>query len=211
MTDERNVWIVDDDADVLQALDLQLSTAGFTTIPCRSGTELLAGLDAERPGCILLDLRMPGMNGIDVQRELGRRGDPHPIVFLTGHGDVPMAVMALKAGALDFLEKPVHRERLLAALEGALARDRELREERARTGHLRELARSLTPRESEVGALLLEGLRTAEIAERLQLSRRTAEMHRARLFKRIGARTTGDAAGILQQIFALQDEDQKNQ
>jgi FixJ family two-component response regulator len=210
MKDERTVWIVDDDADVLQAIDMQLRTVGLTTIPCRSGPELLQVLDPERPGCILLDLRMPQMNGIEVQRELARRGDPHPIVFLTGHGDVPMAVQALKAGAVDFLEKPARLARLLEALERALDLDREARQARGRERRLRELRDSLSRRESEVASLLLEGLRTAEIAERLQLSRRTAEMHRARLFKRIGARTTADAARLLQQIFALPDEDQKN-
>lgn len=211
MTADRHVWIVEDDADVLQALDLQLQTAGFSTTPCRSGPELLDRIEDTRAGCILLDLRMPGMSGIDVQRELNRRGVPQPVVFLTGHGDVPMAVMALKAGAVDFLEKPARLERLLEALEHALSLDHELRKTRSQTEHLRVLRQSLTRRESEVATLLLDGLRTAEIAERLELSRRTAEMHRARLFKRIGARTTADAARILHQIFALPIEDQKNQ
>jgi FixJ family two-component response regulator len=195
--DSPRIWLVDDEPDVLDALSLLIRSAEYTVVPCRSGGELLERLDDEGTGCILLDLRMPGMGGFEVQRELARRGCRLPLVFLSGHGDIPIAVQAIQAGALDFLEKPVRDLKLFEVLERALEEDRRRQAaERARQ-EARRLLDSLSPREAEVADLMLEGLRTADMAARLGLSPRTVEMHRARLLRRLGARTSVEAVRII--------------
>ncbi len=192
------VFVVDDDADVRDGLSMLLRSSGYAVVPCASGGELLERLGPASAACILLDLRMPGMSGLEVQRELCQRGLPQPVVFLSGHGDIPVAVQTVLAGALDFLEKPVRERQLLAAVAQALAVGEERRErERARQA-TRALLAALSPREAEVADLLLAGLRTPAIATRLGLSRHTVEMHRARLLKRLGAKTSAEAARILQ-------------
>lgn len=196
-TESPRIWLVDDEQDVLDALTLLLRSEDYTVVPCRSGAELLERLDEHATGCIVLDLRMPGMGGFEVQRELARRGCRQPVVFLSGHGDIPIAVQALQAGALDFLEKPVRDQKLFEVVERALDEDRRRRTaEIARRGARRVLD-SLSPREAEVAGLLLEGLRTTEIADRLDLSPRTIEMHRTRLLRRLGARTSAEAVRII--------------
>jgi len=190
------IWVVDDEPDVLEALTLLLRSADYSVVSCGGGQELLDRLDDDVTGCIVLDLRMPGMDGFELQRELARRGCHLPVVFLSGHGDIPIAVQAIRAGALDFLEKPVRDTHLLAAVERALERDRERRAGAGRIAAARELLESVSPREAEVAQLLLAGLRTAEMAERLRLSPRTVEMHRSRLLKRLGARTSAEAVSL---------------
>lgn len=202
-TDNPRVWVVDDEPDVLDALTLLLRSADHPVVPCRSGAELLDSLDEDATGCILLDLRMPVMSGLEVQRELARRGCHLPVVFLSGHGDIPIAVQAIRAGALDFLEKPVRDTHLFAAIERALDRDRERRASETRNHAARALLESLSPREAEVAELLLAGLRTTEMAERLRLSPRTVEMHRSRLLRRLGARTSAEAVSIVGEAHAL--------
>lgn len=197
------VWVVDDDRDVRDALALLLRAHGLQVETCASGEELLAQVGHETRGCILLDVRMPGLSGLEVQQELVKRGLRQPVVFLSGHGDIPMVVRVVRAGALDFLEKPVGEKPLLAAVERALASDRDRRRAEGRARRLHELVASMSPREAEVADLLIEGLRTPEIAGRLDLSPRTVEMHRARLLKRLGARTTAEAARIIQSARAL--------
>ena len=200
---EIAVFVVDDDADVLEGLAVLLATAGHHVVSCGSGAELLQRLSPESAGCILLDLRMPGMNGLEVQRELARRGLGLPVVFLSGHGDIPIAVQAVRAGAIDFLEKPVRERPLLAAVEAALQTDRERRALEAERREMRNLLASLSPRESQVADLLLAGRRTSEIAANLGLSSRTVEMHRARLLRRLGARTSAEAVRIVQRARAI--------
>jgi two-component system response regulator DctR len=196
--DSPRVWVVDDEPDVLDALTLLLRSADYTVVPCRSGRELLDRLDEDTTGCIVLDLRMPDMGGLEVQRELTRRGCRLPVIFLSGHGDIPIAVEAIRAGALDFLEKPVRDRQLFASVERGLDEDRRRQAEAADRRGARELLQSLSPREIEVADLILEGLRTADIAERLGLSPRTVEMHRTRLLRRLGARTSAEAASIVE-------------
>jgi FixJ family two-component response regulator len=192
------VWVVDDDADVRDALTLLLGSHRFPVEPCASGEELLSRLKSDTRGCVLLDVRMPGLSGLEVQQEMVRRGLAQPVVFLSGHGDIPMVVRVVRAGALDFLEKPVGERALVAAVERALAADRERRRAADKAARLRALVESLSPREAEVADLLNQGFRNPEIAERLGLSQRTVEMHRARLLRRLGARTTAEAVRILQ-------------
>lgn len=195
--DNPRIWVVDDEPDVLDALTMLLRSADYTVVPCRGGGELLDSLDEGATGCIVLDLRMPGMGGFEVQRELARRGCRHPVVFLSGHGDIPIAVHAIRAGALDFLEKPVRDAKLFEVVERALAEDRRRQTAETARREARALLDSLSPREAEVADLMLAGLRTREIAERLELSPRTVEMHRARLLRRLGARTSAEAVRII--------------
>lgn len=204
MKRKPRVWVVDDDADVRGALSLLLRAAKLDAVPCASGSELLERIDPDVPGCILLDLRMPGMGGLEVQRELARRKVPHPIVFLSGHGDIPIAVRAARAGALDFLEKPVRGQKLVAAVSGALEIDRKRREVDRRTKKEKALVDSMSPREAQVAELVADGLRTTQIAEKLGLSTRTVEMHRARLLRRVGAKTSAEAASILRRARAAE-------
>ncbi|HEX5819698.1 MAG TPA: response regulator [Gemmatimonadales bacterium] len=192
------VWVVDDDADVRDALALLLGAHEHRVETCASGEELLERLTPSSRGCVLLDVRMPGLSGLEVQQELVRRGLAQPVIFLSGHGDIPMVVRVVRAGALDFLEKPVGERALLAAVGKALATEREQRRAAAQAGKQRALLASLSPREAEVADLLVQGLRNPEIAERLDLSQRTVEMHRARLLRRLGARTTAEAVRILE-------------
>ncbi|MCU0305711.1 MAG: response regulator [Thermoanaerobaculales bacterium] len=199
MTTQRPaVWVVDDEPDVLDALALLLRSADYEVVACRGGRELLDRLDEEATGCILLDLRMSDMGGLEVQRELTRRGCRRPVIFLSGHGDIPIAVEAIRAGALDFLEKPVRDRQLFASVDRALDEDRRRQTAAAVRREARELLDSLSPREAQVANLILEGLKTADIAKRLELSPRTVEMHRARLLRRLGARTSAEAVRILE-------------
>jgi RNA polymerase sigma factor (sigma-70 family) len=197
-TQRPAVWVVDDEPDVLDALALLLRSADYEVVACRGGRELLDRLDEEATGCILLDLRMSDMGGLEVQRELTRRGCRRPVIFLSGHGDIPIAVEAIRAGALDFLEKPVRDRQLFASVDRALDEDRRRQTAAAVRREARELLDSLSPREAQVANLILEGLKTADIAKRLELSPRTVEMHRARLLRRLGARTSAEAVRILE-------------
>ena len=194
---EPTVWVVDDDADVRGAVGMLLSSAGVRFESCPGGEELLARLSPDAPGCVLLDLRMPRLSGLEVQRELLARGLLQPVVFLSGHGDIPIAMRAVQAGALDFLEKPFRDGQLLEAIERALAVDRQQRAEGEARAQAQARVASLTPREADVANLIVEGLTSAEIAERLSLSRHTVDMHRLRLRRRLGATTSGDVVRMV--------------
>ncbi|MEW6335798.1 MAG: response regulator [Acidobacteriota bacterium] len=194
---DATVWVVDDDGDVRAALALLLRSAGYGVRECAGGHELLRELDPESRGCILLDVRMPGMSGFEVQRELARRPLAQPVVFLSGHGDIPLAVKAVRAGALDFLEKPIRERELLAAISNAIAADARRRVKEERRREARTLLASLSRREAEVAELIGTGLTTREIADRLGLSPRTVEMHRQRLRTRVGAATSAEAVRII--------------
>lgn len=196
----RTVFIVDDDHAVRAGLAALLTVRGYAVKPFETAEAFLAAWDkADSPqatACLLVDVRMPGMSGLDLQRELKRRGAMLPVVVITGHGDVPLAVAALKGGAVDFLEKPFDRDALLSAVEEGLQRsaarvaatlDREVAEARVA---------GLTPREREVMDLVVQGLPNKVVAERLKVAIRTVEVHRARVMEKTGARTLSDLVRI---------------
>ncbi len=187
MSAER-VYIVDDDPDVRHATALLVATAGWPTVPLASPGELLARIGPDDAGCLVLDVRLPGMDGLQLQQALAERGIRLPIVFITGHGDIPMAVRAVNAGALDFLEKPLDEQALLERIATAMERDRERREREAERSDIEQRLAQLTPREREVMEGILAGKLNKVIAHELGTSVRTVEVHRARVLDKLGAR-----------------------
>jgi FixJ family two-component response regulator len=183
------VHVVDDDAAVRKALSLLMRSAGLQTTTYASAEEFLARYAPGAPGCIVLDIRMPGMSGLELQQTLAARRCATPIIMLTGHGSVPMAVRAMKAGAVDFLEKPFQAGSLLALVEKSLQRDARMRREQTRRAEVAQRLARLTPREREVMAHLVLGKMNKAIAADLGISTRTVEIHRARIMRKLGVRS----------------------
>ncbi len=179
------VHVVDDDDAVRDALSLLLGLRGYATRTYADGSAFLAAFDASASGCVLLDLKMPGHDGLAVQVELARRGNAMPVVVLTAHGDVASARATLKAGAFEFLEKPVDDALLGQTIEAALAQDAQSRSRTERRDVLRRQLGRLTPREREVLALVVRGRHNREIALELGISPRTVEVHKARVMDKL--------------------------
>jgi FixJ family two-component response regulator len=181
------VFIVDDDEAVRSSLTLLLKAFGWPAQTYASAQEFLAAFDPHRAGCLVLDIRMPGMSGLELQDELNSRGAMLPIIFITGHGDVPMAVEAMQRGAMDFLQKPFRDQDLLDRINKALEQDRAGRELLGNRERIRERMAQLTPREQQVMALVTQGKANKVIAADLELSQRTVEIHRAHVMEKMGA------------------------
>ncbi|WP_118135488.1 response regulator transcription factor [Oceanicella sp. SM1341] len=179
------VMIVDDDACLREALAELLMSVGFEVACFASTAELLASATLGRPGCLILDVRMPGTSGLDLQRELARRGEEKSIIFLTGHGDIPMSVQAMKAGAIDFLTKPVRDQTLLDAVSTGIATDAARRREAALLQATVERFRALTPREREVFCEVARGRLNKQIAYDLGISEVTVKLHRANVMRKM--------------------------
>ena len=189
MAHKRVVHVIDDEADVCEALRVLLDAAGLEARTYASAEEFLAEVKLSRPICLLVDVRLPGMSGLELVQQL-QRGAIRPVaVMITGHGDVPLAVKAMRAGALHFLEKPFEPEVLLEILEEAFQRVGEMAAEETAFAAIEANYHSLTPREQEVMTLLAEGMPAKLLATRLGISTRTAEHHRAAVLKKMGART----------------------
>ncbi len=187
--DEPLVYVVDDDEAVRDSLTLLLKAVGLTGQTFSSAAEFLSNYDPEQHGCLVADIRMPGMSGLDLQDELNRGGAQIPLIFITGHGDVPMAVDAMKSGALDFIEKPFRDQDLLDRVQQALAWDKERRIENLKTLAIRERLATLTPRETEVMECVVQGQANKVIAIDLGVSQRTVEIHRARVMEKMAVRS----------------------
>jgi two-component system response regulator FixJ len=185
---EATIFIVDDDEAVRAGLGALLTARGFDVRPFDSAEAFLSAAPAGANVCLLLDVRMPGMSGLELQRELKGRGNALPIIMITGHGDVPMAVAALKGGAVDFLEKPFDADVLLAAIEEAFRRVATPGGRLPGGEVLAQNAAQLTPREREVMDLVVSGLANKAIATRLRIALRTVEIHRSRVMEKMGAR-----------------------
>jgi FixJ family two-component response regulator len=197
------VHIVDDDAAFRTSIARVLQASGYRVALYESGDRLLEAPPSVDPGCILLDLRMAGLNGLELQDRLHQHGIILPIIFLTGHGDIPTSVLAIKGGAEDFLSKPVPRKVLLAAVERALARYQEAYQRHARLASLRALVDTLTPRESEVFALVVRGKLTKQIAFQLGTSERTIKAHRHSIMEKLGVQSLAEAVSIAERIGML--------
>jgi len=191
---EPTVFLVDDDPAVRGAVRMCLEAAGIPVESFNSAEGFLDRHGSERCGCIVLDMRMTGASGLELQRELQEREMSLPIVFITGHGDVPMSVEAMKAGAVDFLEKPFAQEALLRAVREGLRMDSTQRERRDRRLALRERFNLLTPREREVLDAVVTGRANKQIAQELGVSHRTVEIHRSRIMKKMRARSAAELA-----------------
>src|SRR5271169_3803973 len=183
------IYVVDDDDGMRRALDILLSTVGYKTAVFSRPTEFLAQFNADAPGCLVLDIRMPEMSGLEVQQQLNRMGSMMPVIFITGHGDVPMAVQAMKEGAFEFIQKPFRDQDLLDRINHALKQDAENRSVEARRAEVLHRRESLTPRERQVMDLVVEGAANKVIAIDLNLSERTVEIHRAKVMEKMGARS----------------------
>jgi two-component system response regulator FixJ len=181
------VYVVDDDAAARSSLRLLLKSLGLAATAYESATAFLAAFDEEQPSCLLLDVRMPGMSGVDLQQQLNRQGAIIPVIFVTGHGDVAMAVEAMQHGAFDFLQKPFRDQELLDRVQRALARDRANRAQLRGHEEIRQRLDSITPREHDVLELVVGGAANKAIAYRLGISQRTVEIHRARVIEKMNA------------------------
>lgn len=187
MARQTTVFIVDDDDAVRGSLRLLLKSAGLPAVAHASAREFLDSWHPEQPGCLILDVRMPGMSGLELQSELNRRGAIIPVIFVSGHGDIPMAVEAIQHGAFDFLPKPFSDKDLIDRVQRALAADAENRKALVEKDTLRSRYDSLTPREQEVLVLVTQGKANKVMAGDLGVSQRTVEIHRARVMEKMGA------------------------
>lgn len=187
-----SVFLVDDDPSVLKALSRVLREEGWSVQTFESAEAFLAQRDQKAQGCLVLDVTMPGLDGLELQRRLGAAGESFPIVFVTGHGDIPMSVQAIKGGAMDFLTKPVQAQVLVAAVHAAIDHHASVRQALAETAELRQRLASLTPREREVLGALAAGRLNKQIAADLGVVEQTVKFHRARIMERMQAKTIAE-------------------
>jgi len=186
------VFVVDDDPSVRTSTERLVRAMGFGVKTFGSAAEFLASPRPEGPACLVLDVRLPGKSGLDLQRELTELGVGIPIIFVTGHGDIPMSVHAMKGGAVEFLTKPYRKNELLAAIRAAIERDRASREERLEARMLRKRYEQLSPREREVMTLVVAGLLNKQIAAELATSERTVKFHRAHIMRKMEAESLAE-------------------
>lgn len=201
----NTVFIVDDDPAVRDALSLMLKQQHMAVEAFENAEDFLARCQTDGHGCIIIDVRMPGMDGMQLQKELGRRNITLPIIFLTGHGDIPMSVRAVKAGAVDFLTKPVPREQLLASVRSALKMDQQIHVQIEKHRQALSRVEALTEQERKVMALAVTGKPNKEIARHLSISHRTVEVHRARIMHKTGAANLLDLARIAQEAGIFEE------
>ena len=197
------IFVVDDDEGVRNSIRFLLKSVGLATRTLSSASEFLESYKSRQSGCLVLDVRMPGMSGLELQQQLNLRGAVIPVIFITGHGDIPMAVEAMQHGAFDFLQKPFRDQDLIDRIQRALERD--ARNRAALTQHDRIRARfeSLTPREREVLSLMTSGKPNKVMAGELGVSQRTVEIHRARVMEKTGA---GSLAQLVRMAMDLESE-----
>lgn len=199
---QPTVFVVDDDSGVRSSIRILLKSVGINTTVFASAREFLATFDPSRHGCMVLDIRMPGMSGMELQLELNRLGAIIPVVFITGHGDVPMAVEAMQQGAFDFLQKPFRDQDLIHRIQKALERDAAQRAALQQTDAIKARLDSLTPREREVLDLLADGKQNKVMAATLGLSQRTVEIHRSNVMDKMQAKSVAQLVRMLLDVRA---------
>ncbi|TIN12629.1 response regulator [Mesorhizobium sp.] len=198
-TDDHIVFIVDDDARLREALSELLDSYGIRAAAFGSASEYIGANKPDIPACLILDVELPDINGLDLQRQISK-GDHPPIVFITGHGDIPSSVQAIKHGAVDFLAKPFSDADLMAAIQAALAEDRERRSARAELVALKQRYLDLTPREREVLPLVVSGLLNKQAAAELGISEVTLQIHRRNVMQKMAASSLADLVRIAQRL-----------
>jgi RNA polymerase sigma factor (sigma-70 family) len=194
------VFVVDDDPSVRRAIKRLIGSVGLQVETFGSAPEFLSGKQSEGPGCLVLDIRLPGISGLDFQRQLAQANIHIPIIFITAHGDVAMTVRAMKAGAVEFLTKPFRDQDLLDAVHMALERDRTRRQQDSEIAILRNRLESLTPREREVLPLVVSGLLNKQIAAELGTSENTVKVHRSQLMRKMTADSLADLVRLAEKI-----------
>lgn len=197
--DKRIVHVVDDEEAIRRSIGFMLKTSGFAVHSYSSGDDFLAAVKSAEVGCVLMDIRMPGMDGLEVHEEMRRRGITLPVIVLTGHGDVNLAVRTIKGGAIDFIEKPFEKATLIHAIEDAFRRIEETNKDQVDADEARTRLAVLTPRERDVLEGLVRGDPNKTIAYALGISTRTVEVHRANLMAKLGRRSLSD---VLRLAFA---------
>jgi FixJ family two-component response regulator len=198
-SEDYTVYVVDDDVRMCEALRELFTSLGVASVTFGSVAEYVAYQKPDRPACLILDVELPDISGLDFQRQLGDAYHP-PIVFITGHGDIPSSVRAIKAGAVDFLAKPFSQPDLMAAVHAAIVRDRHARLERAERARLQQRYSSLTPRESQVLPLIVSGLLNKQAAAELGISEVTLQIHRSRIMQKMAADSFADLVRMAGQL-----------
>jgi RNA polymerase sigma factor (sigma-70 family) len=203
MTEAADVFVVDDDPSVRSSLKFLISTVGLHVETFDSAEAALQKLTPDGPACLVLDVRLRGLSGLDLQSELAARNCPVPIVFITGHGDIPMSVRAMKAGAVEFLTKPFRDQDLLDAVRVALERDRARREQEKDITELQQRFDSLTSREREVISMVVAGKLNKQIADQLGTAENTIKVHRSRAMDKMHAQSVADLVRMIEKLKSL--------
>ena len=203
MTGTPIVHVVDDDASFRKAISRLLKVSGYEIAEYESATSFLRAIDNAKPGCIVLDVKMPTVGGLQLQNELSKLSQNWPIIFMTGHGDIPTSVRAIKAGAEDFLSKPVSKQTLLETIERALVRSAAIRQSQDLLDSLRSLISALTPREAEVFALMVRGKLNKQIAHLLGTSERTVKAHRHMVMQKLRVQSFAEVVSIAERVGLL--------
>ena len=194
------VFVIDDDESIREALHSLIRSVGLSVATFASAHEFMQSVRPDVPACLILDVRMPGLSGLDLQRDLTEANIHIPIIFITGHGDIPMSVRAMKAGAVEFLTKPFRDQDLLDAIQQALDRDRRARSQQADSADLRNRFHSLTPRETEVFELVVKGLLNKQIALQLGTSEITIKLHRRQVMEKMDAASLADLVRMAERL-----------